>query len=361
MLIAIDVPHQSKKRYIIFVIAKDTKVTIMETITLPPSFPDHTQLPESDGTFVKNFQEHPQSIILTDSIGPILDKIHPDGQYAIGQDSGIYWRKTEPPEQGAEAPDWFYVPGVPPLLDGQMRRSYVLWRELMTPLIVLEFASGSGKEERDKTSLSESKQQKTRPGKFWVYERIMHIPYYGIYEIKSGKLEVYHHVNGLYRQLKPNERGHYPIEQMAVELGLWRGNYQNQNQLWLRWWDKDGNLLLTGHERAELEAGRAEREQKLAQQERERAEREQKLAQQQRERAEREQKLAQQERERAEREQKLAQQERERADRLEKEKTDAEQSLIEAIARLQQLGLSVEQIASALNLPVELVQSNARD
>lgn len=41
-------------------------------IILPPSFPDHTQLPESDGTFVKNFQEHPQSIILTGSIGDLL-------------------------------------------------------------------------------------------------------------------------------------------------------------------------------------------------------------------------------------------------------------------------------------------------
>ncbi|OUC15502.1 MAG: hypothetical protein B0A82_06025 [Alkalinema sp. CACIAM 70d] len=26
-------------------------------------FPDHTQLPECDGTFVKNLQEHPQSIL----------------------------------------------------------------------------------------------------------------------------------------------------------------------------------------------------------------------------------------------------------------------------------------------------------
>jgi hypothetical protein len=26
---------------------------------IPPPFPDHTQLPESDGTFVKNFEEHP--------------------------------------------------------------------------------------------------------------------------------------------------------------------------------------------------------------------------------------------------------------------------------------------------------------
>ncbi len=37
--------------------------------------PDHTELPQSDGTFVfakraggKNFQEHPQSLLLTDSI-----------------------------------------------------------------------------------------------------------------------------------------------------------------------------------------------------------------------------------------------------------------------------------------------------
>ena len=90
---------------------------------------------------MKNFQEHPQSLILTDSIGQILQQWHPDGQYAIGQDCGIYWRETEPAEQGAEAPDWFYVPNVPPNIDGQIRRSYVLWREHIAPLIALEFAS----------------------------------------------------------------------------------------------------------------------------------------------------------------------------------------------------------------------------
>ena len=301
-----------------------------EGISLPPPFPDHTQLPESDGTFVKNFQEHPQSIILTDSIGAILKKIHPDGDYAIGQDSGIYWRETDPPEQGAEAPDWFYVPGVPPLLDGQMRRSYVLWREFITPLIVLEFASGSGKEERDTTSLAEAKKQGTRPGKFWVYEQIMRIPYYGIYEIQSGKLEVYHLVSGLYRQLEPNERGHYPIDQLPVELGLWRGAYQNQTQLWLRWGDKDGNLLLTGHEQAELQKVRTQRQEKLAQRERERAEGQEKLAQQ----------------------------ERERAQRLERELAQQEQERVNAINRFQQLGLTVEQIAAAMNLSVELVQNS---
>ena len=40
--------------------------------SVPPPFPDHTQLPESDGTFVKNFQEHPQALILTDSLASTL-------------------------------------------------------------------------------------------------------------------------------------------------------------------------------------------------------------------------------------------------------------------------------------------------
>lgn len=190
---------------------------------------------------------------MTDSIGSVLQRLHPDGQYAMGQDCGIYWRETDPLEKGAEAPDWFYVPNVPPRLGNQIRRSYLLWREFMAPMIALEFASGDGSEERDTTPLSYSEVESApRPGKFWVYERIVRIPYYGIYEINSGRLEVYSLNNGFYQQLLPNDRGHYPIAPMGVELGLWQGSYQNQTMLWLRWWDSEGNLLLTGTERASL-------------------------------------------------------------------------------------------------------------
>ena len=269
-------------------------MTLEPTIILSP-FPDHTQLPDEDGTFVKNFQEHPQSIILTDSIGSVLEKIHPDGQYVIGQDCGIYWRETNPPEKGAEAPDWFYVGNVPPTFNGQIRRSYVLRREYISPLIALEFASGDGSEERDTTPLFVNEEGETiKPGKFWVYERIIHIAYYGIYEILTGKLEVYELIGGSYRKLQPNEQGRYLIEPLGVELGLWSGAYQNQSQLWLRWWDTSGNLLLTGSERAELEQERAE---------------------------------------------------------------TAEKAQRDAIPRLLELGLTVEQIASALSLPQEEVKS----
>ena len=295
--------------------------TSVNRVVLPPAFPDHTQLPDSDGTFVKNFQEHPQSLILTDSIGQILQQQHPDGQYAIGQDCGIYWRETEPAEQGAEAPDWFYVPNVPPNIDGQIRRSYVLWREHIAPLIALEFASGNGDEERDRTPLSRTEEGVvTKPGKFWVYERVMRIPYYGIYQVNNGRLEVYRLIDGYYQLLELNQRGHFPIAPLGVELGLWQGSYQNQTMLWLRWWDEEGNLLLIGDERAELERLRGE-----------------------------------QQRERAEQERLRAEQERLRADSAEQAQQAEFQARRDAIPRLLGMGLSAEQVAEALGLSVEEV------
>ena len=184
-----------------------------------PNLPDHTQLPESDGTFVKNFQEHPQSILLTDSLAPILQRLHPDGNYAIGQDSGIYWRSTSPPEKGSEAPDWFYVPNVPPLLDGEYRRSFVLAREQQSPAVIIEFASGDGSEERDNTPLMATESGPvTKPGKFWVYEQVVRAPYYGIYEVQTSKLEVYH-LESLFQEGKPSSWRSKPGDEVDALVG----------------------------------------------------------------------------------------------------------------------------------------------
>lgn len=39
--------------------------------------------------------------------------------------------------------DWFYVPGVlPSRLEGKLRHSYMMWKERVPPLIVIEFVSG---------------------------------------------------------------------------------------------------------------------------------------------------------------------------------------------------------------------------
>ncbi len=222
------------------------ELPIWDTDTIV-DWPDHTQLPDKDDTFVQNFQEHPQSMLLSDSILSKLKELHPDGQFIIGQDSGIYWRVPKPPEplyKGSKAPDWFYVPNVPRLLNGKVRRSYVLWKEHVPPLIALEFVSGDGSEERDKTP---------RRGKFWVYEQAIQIPYYGIYEVEKSQVEMYHLVNGIYELMTPNKRGHYEIPEMKVEVGIWEGTYQDFTLPWMRWWDKDGKLIPTNEEAKEQE------------------------------------------------------------------------------------------------------------
>jgi predicted transposase YdaD len=94
---------------------------------------------------------------------------------------------------------------------------------------------------------------------------------------------------------------------MGVELGVWEGSYQNQHQRWLRWWDNQGNLLLTGSEQARLERLHTEQERQRADAERERADR-------------------------------------------------AEQTQRDAIPQLLAMGLTVEQVAQALSLSVEDVQ-----
>ena len=246
------------------------------------SIPDHKQLPETDGTFVKNFQEHPQSIVLTSSIAPILEKLHPDGQYCIGQDSGIYWRLVEPPEKGAEAPDWFYVPNVSPFLDGEYRRSYVLWKESVAPLIAIEFVSGNGNEERDATPPSADE----KAGKFWVYEQAIRIPFYAIFDAWKDILEVYHLVDGRYAKMEPNQRGHFMIAPMAVELGLQQEIQQREMTTWLRWWDEDGNLLLTGDERAIAEKQARLNAEAIASQQRTIADQERLIANQERQQKE---------------------------------------------------------------------------
>ncbi len=244
-------------------------MALASPITAHSALPDHTQLPDSDGAIVENFQEHPQSILLTESLWPVLEQLHPDGQFAVGQNSGIYWRYTDPPLRGCLAPDWFYVPDVPPMLGGEVRRSYVLWKEEEPPVLLIEFASGDGSLERDRTP---------DVGKFWIYERRIRPAYYAIFSFVSSQLEVYQLVGHHFEPLETNERGHFPIAPMGIELGVWEGEYKNFSLPWLRCWDANGMLLPVDSERADQERQRADEEKQRADEEKQRADEEKQRA-----------------------------------------------------------------------------------
>lgn len=218
--------------------------------------PDHTDLPDSDGAIVENTQELPQAILLTGAIRPVLDRIHRDGQYFIGGNSAIYWDLLDPPLKGAIGPDWFYVPDVPPfLVAGNPRRSYVLWKERVAPEVVVEVVSGDGSIERDATP---------HEGKFWIYEHGVKATYYAIFDPARRTLDLFVGNPGRYRPVPANDRGHFPLPRLGVELGIWDGTFQGMELPWLRWFDRDGILLPSPEERLMTEIMRADDEARRA-------------------------------------------------------------------------------------------------
>lgn len=60
------------------------------------------------------------------------------------------------------------------------------------------------------------------------------------------------------------------LEQVGLGLTLWQGEFEGRSDSWLRWCDQEGNILLTGDEKAieaEIKANQAEiKAQRLAEQ-----------------------------------------------------------------------------------------------
>jgi Uma2 family endonuclease len=189
-------------------------------------------LPDSDG-IPNELMTHPfQRMMLHDSITPVLDQLHPDRNYLLGANNGIYWEYTDPPLDGCQAPDWFYIPGVPQMRpeNGKFRHSYVLWNELATPMLLIEFASEDGSIERDRSP---------GKGKFWVYENRIKTEVYAIFNptMNSNHLQVF-------------ERRRGRLREMNVELGTWHGKFYNWDSAWIRFFDLDGKLLKTPGEKS---------------------------------------------------------------------------------------------------------------
>jgi Uma2 family endonuclease len=211
-------------------------VAIPETECVGPT---HLDLPHTDDKPAESTYQPFQSMLLTSCLTPVLEQLHPDGDFFIGADTGIYWRMTKPPERGCRAPDWFYVGSVPRLLDGVLRKSYVMWQESVSPPLVIEYVSGDGSEERDAAPYE---------GKFWVYERAIKAPYYLIWYSNEERIEAFELRGTKYRPMTADAAGRFRIPPLEVDFGIWDGEYLGYPGPWLRTWDRRGDLLLTGDE-----------------------------------------------------------------------------------------------------------------
>ena len=189
-------------------------------------------------------------------------------------------------------PDWFGVVGVPRLYDDvDMRQSYVVWQEGVNPFVVVELLSpGTEKEDLgDRTEklpveseelvgngqAMQPESEDKPPRKWEVYEQILHIPYYVVFSRYTNQLRTFRLQGAHYEELELQEPRVW-MSELELGLGLWQGEYQGIERLWLRWYDAQGNWVPTEAEqqRQRAEQERAEKAQALqqAEQERQRAE-----------------------------------------------------------------------------------------
>ena len=95
------------------------------------------------------------------------------------------------------------------------------------------------------------------PTKWQVYERILRIPYYVVYDRYENNLRAFGLVNGRYDAITLPESRLW-LDEIGIGLGLWQGVYQQTSGLWLRWYDRSG-WLPTPSEQAKAESERADK------------------------------------------------------------------------------------------------------
>jgi Uma2 family endonuclease len=168
-------------------------------------------------------------------------------------------------------PDWFAVVGVSRLYDQHdLRLSYVIWQEGISPSVIVELLS-PGTEDED-LGRTERDRQSRPPSKWEVYEQILRVPYYVVFDRYTDRLQAFTLVAGQYQALELSESRVW-MPMLNLGLGLWQGEHRGITRQWLRWYDSEGNWILTEAEQIEQAQQRAEQAQQRAEQAQQRAER----------------------------------------------------------------------------------------
>lgn len=221
--------------------------------TLPTMYDLPSEDPEEPGLPDEYHYLQPQ--LLSATFWPrdyASDQVFTTGDMNLYYDSRhLLWYKR---------PDWFAVLGVPRLYEQRdLRLSYVIWQEGVSPSVVVELLS-PGTEEED---LGQTQRDHDRPPTKWeVYEQILRVPYYVVFDRYTDVLRAFTLTAGRYQELNLSEPRVW-MPTLNLGLGLWQGQYGTINRQWLRWYDAQGNWITT---EAEQERQRAEQERQRAEQ-----------------------------------------------------------------------------------------------
>ncbi|MGC8638673.1 MAG: Uma2 family endonuclease [Isosphaeraceae bacterium] len=217
----------------------------------PELIPCVDDLVTEDDTPVDNLYSEKQQRLLTE---PLYSSWKPDRLFLVAANVGLFHAVRLPPL----VPNALLSLDVeaPADLGPKRNRSYFIWEFGKAPEAVIEIVSNKeGGETTDK---------------MLKYAQIG-ILYYAIYdpcqEVQAEPLRVF--------VLRDKSYVPCPAEWLPVlnlGLTLWHGQFENSEDVWLRWCDREGHVIPTGAERAEQADQRAEEARQRAEQARQRAE-----------------------------------------------------------------------------------------
>ena len=234
-----------------------------------PIRPDISHLITEDDEPLDNWFQGKQQRLLTDSLYASWAAAGQDRVFLAAANVGLFYSMHRP----AVVPDAMISFDVTPPEDWwePYNRCYMTWEFSKPPELVIEVVSNK---------------KKTEESKFADYARAG-VFYYAIYDpclyLSKRPLRVYTLNLGQYIEVLDPAR----LEGMKLGLVLWPGNFEGMRGTWLRCCDHEGNLLLTGQERAEVaqeKAKLAQEKAKLAQQRAEQADQRAEQAEQEAER-----------------------------------------------------------------------------
>ncbi len=196
---------------------------------LPSEDPEESGLPDEFHDF--------QPKLLRETCKP---PTYPPNRVFIGADINLYYDGQHP--KWYKRPDWFVALGVSvKTQQSDLRWSYVVWQESVSPFLVVELLS-PGTEDDD---LGRSVREIDKPPTKWeVYERILRVPFYVVYDRYQNHLRVFALQGGRYQSMDLATLGQRIwFEELGLGLGVWQGTHNQAEGRWLRWYDAQGNWI----------------------------------------------------------------------------------------------------------------------
>lgn len=173
----------------------------------------------------------------------------------VGGNMFVYYSREQAMNRDFRGPDFFVALEVE---GNRERKGWVVWEEGgRYPDVIIELMSPS----TAKVDIGEKKR---------LYERTFHTAEYYVYDPFDATSLQGWHLSGHYQAIAPNEQAWLWCETLGLWLGLWEGQLRREPATgtcaWLRFYDREGNLVLLPEELAEQEKQRAEQEKQRAEQ-----------------------------------------------------------------------------------------------